>query len=95
MEKILIRVLFIVGLILLVPLFGNFFISGWNWSVGDFVAMGILLFCLVFSIDLSVRTIQNRTKKVFVIITIISIFLLIWIELAVGAVSKMMNLILF
>lgn len=31
------------ALILLIPLFGNLFISGWNWSGFDFVLMGAII----------------------------------------------------
>lgn len=79
--------LFILGgtcLLLLIPLIGMQFTSEINWSLSDFIAMGILLLGLGFTCEFIFRKITNKTYKLGLIALIVIVFLLIWIELAVG-----------
>lgn len=79
--------LFVLGgtcLLLLIPLIGMKFTSEVNWSLGDFIAMGILLLGLGFTCEFVFRIITNKTYKLGLIALIVIVFLLIWIELAVG-----------
>jgi peptidoglycan/LPS O-acetylase OafA/YrhL len=89
MKKRIIRIAIVVILILLIPIMMMLFgVDGWNWGPGDFVAMGALLFGAGLVIDFAVRKIANLKYRIFAIIAIVAIFLLIWAELAVDAVSQ-------
>lgn len=70
--------------LLLIPLVGMVFSDQVNWSVFDFVVMGILLLSLVFGINLIMTKITNRRIQLIPIVILIVVFLLIWAELAVG-----------
>lgn len=89
-SKNIIRIAVIVGLILFVPLALQLTIGtgidgqGFNWELSDFVVMGGLLFCMGLIIDCTRRKFTNSIHKILTIIVVISIFLLIWAELAVG-----------
>jgi hypothetical protein len=74
----------VVALILLVPLVGNYTITGWNWGLEDFVFASIMLFTAGVGIEYAVKKITNPTHRVAAILTIIFAFLLIWVEAAVG-----------
>lgn len=87
-KKNIINILFVVGIILLIPLFGNFFIDGWDWGVIDFIVIGLMLFITGLIIDLAARKIKNPAYRAIVIIGIVIVFLLGWVELAVDAVSR-------
>ena len=90
-----IRIVFgVVCLILLIPLFGNFFVEGWNWSPMDFVFAFCMLFVTGLAIDFVVRKFQNPTSKTLAVIFIVFLFLAIWTELAVGAISRIIGFIL-
>lgn len=92
MQKTIIRVAIEVGIILLIPLFGNFFIEGWNWGVLDFVAMGLLLFIAGLAIDIAIRKFKNKPLyQVIAVLAILAILVLIWVELAVDAVSQFLE----
>src|SRR4051794_7854678 len=39
-NKIMVRPVLVTGLILVIPLLGNRFVDGWNWSPGGFVVLG-------------------------------------------------------
>jgi len=87
-HKPLTQILTIVGLILLIPLFGNIFVDGWNWDLFDFIVMGSLFFIIGLAIDLAVRKITNPFRRTIAIGAIIFALILIWVELAVNAVSS-------
>ncbi len=72
------------GLLLLIPLIGMQFTSEINWSIADFILMGFLLLSLGFAIEFILRKISNKTYKLVLIAVFVIVFLLIWIELAVG-----------
>ncbi len=87
------RILLIVGAILLIPLFGNLFINGWNWSPMGFVFAGVLLYITGLVIDFVRRKIANPTNRIIAIILIVLAFLAFWSELAVDAVSQTLKII--
>ena len=93
MTKSIFRVVVIVGLILLIPVFGNLYIEGWNWSPMDFVIMGTLMFIVGMAIDFAARTIADPVNKALAIGAILLAFLVLWAQMAVGAVGQLFALI--
>ena len=71
-------------LLLLIPLFGSLFSNQVNWSLFDFIVMGFLLGLTGISIHFIIEKIRNKTFKIVTIIFVLIIFLMIWVELAVG-----------
>lgn len=71
-------------LLLLIPLTAMQFSSEVNWSIFDFVIMGVLLLALGFSI----RFIRNKKSvlkyPLLMIIAVVVLFFIMWAELAVG-----------
>lgn len=82
------RVATIVGLILLIPLMGNIYVEGWRWGFFDFVVMGTLLFGTGLAIEYAIKKFKNPVYKVLACLTIVLVLLLVWVELAVDAVSQ-------
>lgn len=89
MQKNIFRIVAVVGLILLIPLFGNIFVEGWNWGFFDFIVMGALLFLTGLAIDFAIRKINNPLHRVIAVVAIVLALILIWVELAVDAVSQL------
>jgi hypothetical protein len=59
-----------------------------NWSLFDFILMGILLLALGFGIHLIYfKTKTNRQKIIFITVAVL-LFLFIWGELAVGIIGS-------
>jgi hypothetical protein len=71
-------------LLLLIPLFGSLFSNQVNWSLFDFIVMGFLLGLTGLSIHFIIEKLRNKTFKIVTIIFALIIFLMIWVELAVG-----------
>jgi hypothetical protein len=70
--------------LLLIPLFGNIFSNQVNWSLFDFIIMGLLLGMLGIIIHFILEKVRDKTFRIVPIIFVLIIFLLIWAELAVG-----------
>ena len=70
--------------LLLIPLLGNFFSDEVNWSLFDFLVMGIILLTFGILINLIIDKLKKRSFKVLFIIVTLLVFALIYLELAVG-----------
>lgn len=70
--------------LLLIPLFGNVFSDEVNWSLFDFLIMGIILLSLGILVNLIIDKLKKRSFKVLLIIVTLLVFALIYLELAVG-----------
>ena len=80
----LIRIVLGTGLILLIPLLAMQFTDEVDWSVGDFIVMGILLFSAGLAYELLAKRMRTTAHRVAVAIVILIVLFLIWAELAVG-----------
>jgi len=70
--------------LLFIPLIGMQFSEEVQWSLFDFITMGVLLFCLGIGIHFIVKkTAQFKKRFLFISLTI-ALFLLLWAEFAVG-----------
>ena len=71
-------------LLLLFPLVGTLVSNEVNWSFFDFIVMGILILSMSFGIKQVVMTTKNTNYRILKIGMILVVFILIWVELAVG-----------
>ena len=83
-NKRLVIIILIVLAFLLVPFIAMQFSDEVNWSLSDFVIAGLLIFGTGVLIDFVLRKTKKTNYKILAIIAIALIFLLIWVELAVG-----------
>jgi hypothetical protein len=70
--------------LLLIPFIGMMLTDEINWSVFDFIIMGIFLLLLGIGIDAISRKTENKKNRILYSALLIFVFLLIWAELAVG-----------
>lgn len=83
-NKRLLSILLVASFLLLLPLLAMQFTEEVNWSRGDFLVMGVLLFGTGFLVELIFRKAYKPKIKAGLLIALILLFLLIWAELAVG-----------
>lgn len=88
------RIITIICLILLIPLVltirdGGIEGVGWNWTIGDFIVMGTLLFVTGLAIDWVLRRFPDTVHRVIGVTFIVLSLLVLWAELAVDAVSQL------
>lgn len=55
-----------------------------NWSIFDFVVMGILLLALGLGIEFLLRKVKKKSHRLIFVALAVFTFLLVWAELAVG-----------
>ena len=71
-------------LILSIPLIAMQFTKEVNWTVSDFLIMGILLFATVITIDVVMKKFKTLKSRLILVIGILVLLILVWAELAVG-----------
>ncbi|MDA0936931.1 MAG: hypothetical protein O2878_07385 [Bacteroidetes bacterium] len=70
--------------LLLIPLVGMTITDKVNWSPFDFIIMGSLLIFLSIGINFVNNRLKNLKNRVLYIGILVLIFMLVWVELAVG-----------
>lgn len=93
MKNNIVKITVFVAIILLVPVFGNLFVEGWNWGPLDFVIIGSLLFLTGLAIDIVSQKLTNPIYKILAVIIIIGVLMAIWVELVVDGVSQMLGVL--
>lgn len=83
-NKRLIAILFSIAALLLVPLIAMQFSAQVQWTLLDFVAAGSLLVAGGLTLELLLRRVKGRNKRVLLFIVLMIFLLLVWVELAVG-----------
>ena len=80
----MIRILYIVGTILLIPLIAMQLTNEVNWSLFDFIIMGAMLTITGLLGEIIFKKVKKYKHRVASYVVVAIIFLLIWAELAVG-----------
>ena len=70
--------------ILSIPLMAMQFTKEVNWTISDFLVMGILLFTTVFTIDFVLKKLKTLKSRLILIVGTVVLLALVWAELAVG-----------
>lgn len=83
-NKRLIGIVLTVVLLLLIPLVPMQFTDEVNWSLPDFVIMGVLLLGTGLLCELVLRKVKKIEYRVTICAALLAALVLIWLELAVG-----------
>ena len=75
-------------IILIFPLITMQLTNEVNWTISDFLVMGILLFSTVFTIDFVLKKVKTLKSRLILIFAIVILLVLVWAELAVGIVGS-------
>lgn len=83
-SKTVFRVFGVTLCLLVIPAIGMLFSDDVNWGPEDFLVTGGLIFGLGVLIALARQRISKKRRRIAVIAFGILVFLLLWLELAVG-----------
>ena len=83
-NKRLLIILSAIAFLLLIPLIAMQFTDEVNWTLFDFVVAGGLLFFAGLIFDLVFRKTKNVRNRIIISVILLIVFLLVWVELAVG-----------
>lgn len=70
--------------ILSIPLIAMQFTKEVNWTLSDFLIMGILLFITTFTIDFVLKKFKTLKSRLILVVGTLALLVLVWAELAVG-----------
>jgi len=70
-------------ILLTIPYLSNIYINDFNWSMVDFIIMGVLIFSCISFISF-IKKKFNGIKETLALIIVVLVFILLWAELAVG-----------
>ena len=87
MQRNIRRIAMVTGLLLLIPLFGNMFVAGWNWSPVDFVIWGMMVFGAGLAFELVSRRGGTTMYRAAVGVACLTGFFLVWVNAAVGIIG--------
>lgn len=83
-NKRIIVIMLSIMFLLMIPLIAMQFTDEVNWSMFDFVTMGILLFSTGLLCELVLRKVKKTAYRIALCIALILLLFIIWAELAVG-----------
>jgi hypothetical protein len=83
-NKRLMWIFITVGALLLTPFIAMQFTNEVNWSPADFVIAGVLLLGTGLLCELVMRKVKTTRNRVILVGVVLLVFLLVWMELAVG-----------
>ena len=77
-------ILIAIAILLFVPIIAMQFTNEVNWTIFDFVIMGILLLSTGLLCELVMSKVNKIKHRIALCIVIVGVFLIVWAELAVG-----------
>ena len=80
--------LIIALLLLLIPFIAVQYTDEVRWDLMDYIIGGILLFILAVIMEIVLRKTTKTNLRIIIISTLLILFVLTWIELAVGIFGK-------
>lgn len=83
-NKRIISIILAVPVLLMIPLIAMQFTDEVNWTLSDFIIMGVLLLSTGVICELVIRSVKNSTYRIALCIVVLIMLFLIWTELAVG-----------
>ncbi len=83
-NKRLIIILIVIASLLLIPFIAMQFTVEVNWTISDFVMMGILLTGTGVLCEIIMRQVKTIKYRIIICAIILFSFFLVWAELAVG-----------
>lgn len=78
------KLLGITLLLMLIPLMANWLNNEFHWKFGDFILMGAMIYGLGLISLILINVVKNKILRLIVTGIFFLLFLLIWVELAVG-----------
>ncbi|MFA9288455.1 MAG: hypothetical protein ACEQSA_01070 [Weeksellaceae bacterium] len=78
------RVALITIALLMIP-----FVFQWPWGVIDFLLMGTLIFGIGSLVTYAATKVKNTKQRIVVIVGLLVLFFVLWAQMAVGLVGKM------
>lgn len=87
--NIFLRPAIVTLVLLLIPVIGMRVSDGWQWTLFDFIFMGVLIFGTGLLLEYAIKkAARNKFYKIAAGIGLVVMFLLVWVNAAVGIISE-------
>ncbi len=86
-ENKIIRALLISTALLIVPITAPFFVDGWLWTGFDYIFAWVLFSLVSLAITFVIKSEKATLYKLAASLAVVTIFLLVWINAAVGLIG--------
>jgi hypothetical protein len=83
-NKRLTIIMAIAAILLTIPLIAMQFTHEVDWTVSDFIIMGVLLFGTGLTCEFILRMVKSIKYRIIICGAVLLVFFLIWAEMAVG-----------
>ncbi len=93
--KSIVRAALVAGLVLLIPLWGVFYVDGWNWDWHAFVAAGVFVFSAAMMYELAVKGMRNKAYRFAMGLAVATAFVLIWANFVLAVDVSLANFMYF
>ena len=78
-KKQIIKVIICSTVALIIPILGQLFVNGWNWTLGDFAFAWVFFNMLGIAYSFVTHRITHRMGKIAAGIIVVAIFTFIWV----------------
>ena len=79
------------GAVLLAAAVASRTVEGFDWTLGDFVAAGIILGTVCLGFELATRGLSGHAARAAASLGLLGAFLTVWVNLAVGIIGESNN----
>lgn len=91
----ILRAALVTGGVMMIPLWGNLLVDGWNWGWQAFVIWGVLVFIAASTYQLAVRGVSNKAYRIALGLAVTTALLLFWFNFVLAVEASLANFTYF
>lgn len=90
-QNSIVRAALVTSGVLLIPLWGIFYVDGWNWGWQAFVRVGAFVFAAALAYQLSVKGMSNKAYRVALGLAVTAAVVLAWMNFVIATSGSLAN----
>jgi hypothetical protein len=94
-QKSIARAVLVTVGVLLIPLWGIFYVDGWNWDWHGFVVAGAFVFSAALTYELVVKSMSNKAYRFAMGLAVATAFVLTWVNFVLAVDVSLANFMYF
>lgn len=94
-QSILVRAALVTGGVLLVPLWGTFYVDGWNWGWQAFARISAFVFAAALAYQSSVKGMSNKAYRFAMGLAVATAVVLTWMNFVLATSGSLANFTYF
>lgn len=94
-HKSIVRAALVTVGVLLIPLWGTFYVDGWNWGWRGFVVAGVFVFSAALTYELVVKGMSNKVYRFAMGLAVATTLALSWVNFVLAVDASLANFMYF